>query len=365
MKIFPIYILTFLSAVTFSQTSNEPNWTYSDFIENNIKKVSSYSIPLKRNGKIKRRDSTLLLTKQVDMDSNTVFGVNSSLVVVTHGDSYLTWNRFKDFYNQKGLILKETSSSLETTLKKEFGFISYDVNEGEIIYEYDNQNNLLRKEFRTINNHYSIHKSTKDTFHLKSIYRPQIYEYVYNLDNNKLKQFITVDSIRYLNIEWKYDQEKRLVEWVSYTGEEEIHTKRYYFYDNQNRLKKQVDSTGWYIYKKPSWNSTKTYQYSPNATAETITYNTETGFGHFYKKEITVYDSNNNLISECKFTEGTREHSDHSYKWEKGKLIEKTETNLDGQIVVQKFIYNNRNLLAEKSEYQNGKRIELIRYYYK
>lgn len=389
MKTFTFTILTFLTTLVFAQKSTELNWTYNDFIENNVEKVSKYSIPLRKNGKVKKRDSTLLFTKQIDLKNKTVFGIKSSLVVVTHVGTHLTWNKFKDYYTENGLIQKETNSPLEIEKKKEFGFIDYDESVGETIYEYDINENLKRKEYRTINNHYSIYKSSKDTtFHLKSIDRPQIYEYVYNSDNQEIKQYHTVDSTRYLktknynpenktdavtcsychskylNIEWKYDEEKKLIEWTSYTRENKLHTKRYYYYDNQNRLKKQIDSTGWYIYNRPIWKSTKTYEYGLDKTTEIINNNTESRFGAYYKQEVTVYDSDKNLIRECKITNKQKECSEYSYKWENGKLIEKTETQLNGQIIKQKYEYNNRNLITEISQYLNGKRIELIRYYY-
>lgn len=167
-----------------------------------------------------------------------------------------------------------------------------------------------------------------------------------------------------MNIEWKYDEEKKLIEWTSYTRENKLHTKRYYYYDNQNRLKKQIDSTGWYIYNRPIWKSTKTYEYGLDKTTEIINNNTESRFGAYYKQEVTVYDSDKNLIRECKITNKQKECSEYSYKWENGKLIEKTETQLNGQIIKQKYEYNNRNLITEISQYLNGKRIELIRYYY-
>src|SRR5690554_6633268 len=137
MKNFTFYILTFLTTLVFAQKPTELNWTYNDFIENNVNKVSKYSIPLRKNGKVKKRDSTLLFTKEIDLDNNTVFGINSSLVIVTHVGSHLTWNRFQNYYNENGLIIKETSSPLEVKKKKEFGFIEYDENVGETIYEYD------------------------------------------------------------------------------------------------------------------------------------------------------------------------------------------------------------------------------------
>lgn len=365
------------------------NWNYNDFKENDINKVSKYSIPLRNNGKVKRRDSTLLFTKEIDLDKNIIFGIESYLVIVTHGNSHLIWERFKNYYNENGLILKETSSPLEIEKTKKFGFIEFDESVSETIYKYDINEKLKRKEYRNINNHYSIYESSKDTtFHLKSIYRPEIYEYVYNSDNQEIKQYHSVDSTRhlkpksynpenktdavtcsychskYLNIECKYDDTKKLVEWISYTRENKLHTKKYYYYDNQNRLKKQIDSTGWYVYNKPIWESTKTYEYNLDKTTETINNNTESMFGAYYKQEIIVLDTDKNVIRECKLTNDQKECSDYSYEWKNGKLIERTVTKSNGEIIKQKFEYNDRNLLTEESEYQNGKRTELIRYYY-
>lgn len=389
MNNFTFYILTFFTTLVFAQKQNQMNWNYNDFKDNNVNKVSKYSIPLRKNGKVKKRDSTLLFTKQIDLKNKTVFGIKSSLFIVTHVGTHLIWNKFKDYYTEKGLILKATSSPLENEKTKEFGFIEYDESVGETIYEYDFNENLKRKEYRTINNRYSIYKSSSDTtFHLKSIDNPQIDEYVYNSDNQKIKQYHKVDSTRYLktasynpenkkdavscsychqkylNIEWKYDKEKKLSEWISYTRENKLHTKRYYYYDNQNRLKKQIDSTGWYVYNKPIWESTKTYEYDLDKTTEIIKNNTETRFGAYYKKEITVLDADKNVIRECKIVNDEKECSDYSYIWNNGKLIKRIEIKTNGQIIIKKLEYNDRNLLIEESEYLNGKRTELIRYSY-
>ena len=388
MKNFTFYIFTFFTTLVFAQKPTELNWNYNDFINNDVNKVSKYSIPLRKNGKVKKRDSTLLFAKQIDLKNKTVFGIESSLVVVTHVGTHLTWIKFKDYYTDNGLILKETNSPLEIEKTKEFGFIEYEESVGETTYEYDINQNLKRKVYRTINNHYSIYKESKDTTHLKSIYRPQIYEYVYNSNNQKLKQFHLVDSTRYLktksynpenkadavtcsychpkylNIEWKYDEEKRLVEWTSYTRENKLHTKRYYYYDNENRIKKQIDSTGWYVYNSPIWESTKTYEYDLDKTTETVNNNTESRIGGYFEQEITVLDANKNVIRNNKIAKYPKENFEYLYEWKNGKLIESTETKSNGEIIKQKFEYNNRNLITEKSEYRNGKRTELIKYYY-
>ncbi|MFD0837565.1 hypothetical protein ACFQ0I_17440 [Mariniflexile aquimaris] len=388
MKNFTFYILTFFTILVYAQQPNEKNWNYNDFIDNYVNKVSKYSIQLRKNGKIKKRDSTLLFTKQIDLKNKTVFGIECSLVVVTHVGTHLTWNKFKNYYTENGLILKTTSSPLEIEKTKEFGFIKYNENKDETIYSYDTKENLVSKEYRTINNHYSIYESSKDTFHLKSIDRPEIYEYVYNSDNQEIKQYHSVDSTRYLrtksynpenktdavtcsychskylNIERKYDEEKNLIEWTSYTRENKLHTKRYYYYDNQNRLKKQIDSTGWYVYNKPIWKSTKTYEYDINQTIEIVHNNTESMIGGYFEQEITVLDANENVIRDNKTANYPKESFDYIYEWKNGKLIERTETKSNGEIIKQKFEYNHRNLITEKSEYRNGKRTELIRYYY-
>ncbi|MBB6681514.1 hypothetical protein H4O20_08670 [Aequorivita sp. 609] len=144
MKTFTFYILTLFTTLVFAQKPTELNWTFNDFIENDLNKVSKYSIPLRKNGKIKRKDSTLLFSKEVDIDNKTVFGIKSNLVVVTHVGTHLTWNKFKNYYDKNGLIIKETMSPLEIEKTKEFGFIGYIESVGETIYEYDLNQNLKR-----------------------------------------------------------------------------------------------------------------------------------------------------------------------------------------------------------------------------
>ena len=46
MKNFTFYILSFFTALVFAQQPDEMNWNYNDFINNDVNKVSKYSIPL-------------------------------------------------------------------------------------------------------------------------------------------------------------------------------------------------------------------------------------------------------------------------------------------------------------------------------
>ncbi|WP_196889473.1 hypothetical protein [Aureivirga sp. CE67] len=385
MKNILLCFISFISISIFSQNTKELDWDYSNFLKYKKKKASAYGIPLRKNGKEKRRDSILLFSKEIDLKNNTVYGIDSYLIYSSHAPAVWNPSKFKSYYNSEGLLLKGTSSPIEIHKKKKYGYIEYEIEEGESIHTYDDQNNKIRSEYRIINNQFSIDKSSKDTTHIKSIQDPKIYETIYNSNNQKIKQYITIDSTRYIKtksynpenrnycyyckpkylfIKWKYDQKNRLIERISYTDENELHTKNYYFYDKENRLKKQIDSTGWYIYEKPLWKSTTTFTYDSDKTIKTTLNNTDSN-GSYFQKIITVYDKNNNILNEKSLNDSPEKESwEIINTWNKGNLIESKTIKSNGIIYTTRYKYNNQNLIIEKSKFTNKRRTRLTRYYY-
>ncbi|WP_147298188.1 hypothetical protein [Flavobacterium aquicola] len=397
MKIPNIIILLLITSFVFGQRSNTifntgtnefQKFSRQDFIDKNLKKVSAYSYTINKKGNVKK-DSLLLYRQQFDISKNKLFGVNSTTVCQSHEPSFLTWFEFETYYNDSGQIIKEISKPKNIEKKVKYGSTKYNIVTDETDYEYDKKQREIRKTYKQINHYYSISKHTKDTLHLHTIERPKIDEYVYNSDNQRIQLFHKVDSTRYLktesynpdkdsnsvkcsycvsrylNDEWKYNSAKKITEWIFYTSENLIHTKRNYFYDDQQRLIRQIDSTGWYFKTiKPYWESTTTFQYSDTGKIVTKINNTKERFASSTPKTTSYFDNDDRLIKQCVFSDTTEGCTQYSFAYEKNKIVKKGIIFNDGTISSTEFHYNDKGLLREERTFINNKLTTLIRYYY-
>lgn len=395
MKIILTYILIVISFIAYGQKSNTifstgsngvQNWTYQDFIDNDINRIQAFSFNIKKNGKVKK-DSIKLYDQSIDLKTNTVSGINCNLNWQSHGPSFLTWYKFTDSYNDKGLLEKHLDQPLEVIKTKEFGSLNWNINLNETVFEYNEKGLKTKKIYNRIENYYSVSKYTKDTFHLYSVH-PKIYEYEYNLNGQEIRNYHTDDSTRYfktnsytpdsnsvtcsycdpryLNGEKEYDSNGNLKKWIWYTRKNEIHSKKYYFYDDSNNLIKRIDSTGWYYStKEPYWQSTTTYNYSDSGKTETVNYYTEDRFESSTQKTSTEYDENGRILSQCSFTDSTQTCDNYSYKYENNNLIRVYADYKDKSKATTEYKYSQTNLLIEERHLYNGKLTSLTKYYYK
>jgi len=350
--------------------------------------ISAYSYSLNKKGKLKK-DSLLLYKQQFDILQNKLFGLSSSKVYQSHEPSFLTWHEFETYYDNNGQVIREINKPKNIEKKVEYGSTNYNVVADETKYEYDNLQRETKRSYTRIDHYYSISKYTKDTFHLHTLERPRIDEYFYNSDNQKTQWYHTVDSTkylrtesynpekdsnavrcsychsRYLNVEWKYNSDKKLTEWISYTSENLIHTKRNYFYDDQQRLIRQIDSTGWYFTTiKPYWESTTTFQYSDTGKIVAKFNNTKEIFVNSTPKIISYFDINDKLIKQCTHSDSTESCTKYSFVYNKAQKVKEEIVFENGTINLTKFYYNDKGLLREERTLRNGNLTTLIRYYY-
>lgn len=359
------------------------NWTYGDYINNHIEKVTAYSYKISKNGKPKK-DSSLLYSREITKDSNKIFGIISISFVQPHKPLSMSLFKFEEKYNNKNQVLREFTEPVNIVKKVEYGSTEYYITQEETLYEYDNSNRLIKKTYTPYNNYYSISKYTKDTFHLLSIQK-KIDEYVYNEKGLEIFNYHSVDSMRYLpteryktdsnsvtcsychsrylNQDKTYNENGKLKVWTWYNTDGRTHTKKYYYYDDNSNLIKQVDSTGWY-FTIPYLESTTFYEYSDTGKIVTKINNTEVRFGSTAKKIITKYNLNNQITSECSFTDSTESCSKYFYTYDKDKLKSITFIDNESNKSEIHFIYNTRGMLFEKKELLNNKLKRLTKYYY-
>lgn len=323
------------------------------------------------------------------MDSNKVFGINCNVNYQSHGPAFYSWNKFVEYYNTQNQLIKYKSSPREIKKIKEYGSTKYDVITDITTLDYDTSGNLTKKVYLRVEHHYSISKYTKDTFHLHTIYRPKIDEYLYNSKNQEIEWYHTVDSTKYLktksydpendsnavrcsychskylNVEWKYDDKDNLIEWISYTDKGLIHTKRNYFCDRQDRLIKQIDSTGWYFSTiEPYWESTTMYDYTDSSKTKTQINNTEARFGSTTPKTVTIFDVDGRIISSCTYSDSTGACAKYSYLLTDGQLKERIMDFSNGRQRIEKFTFNKDGYVTEERHFLDGSLIRLVKYYY-
>ncbi len=392
MKTFKTILLLLTANLVFSQGNYAIHNFRTDevyvaprqfFIDNNITKTVAYSYTISRKGKIKK-DSLLLHRKQFDISKNKLFGLNYTWYHQSHGSLFMGWYDFETYYDNDGQVIKETSTPRPFDRKKRRKEeVFYDIITHVTEYAYDSLKREIKSTYSGINRMYTI--SSKDTLLLLySIERPKIDDYFYNSDNQKIKWYHTVDSTRYfstdgfspkiiskntvcsycqekyLNSEWKYNLDKKLTEWVTYTDKNKIHTKHNYFYNDLQQLVKQIDSTGWYM-GSPHLESTTTFQYS--STGKIVTKINSPESHGFNQKTISYFDNNDTLIKECTFSDTSEDCTENSFVYDQNKLIRK-KTLFRNVTLVTEFYYNEKELLTEHKAFRNGTLTRLIRYYY-
>ena len=377
-KIF-LYIFFVYSIFSFSQNENL-NQIYVDwenpknFEKYNVKKVTVYSKEIKKNEKIKR-DSLLLAKYEYDKSKGIVKGINHDLVVVSHGrGNFLEFYSFENQYFSDSLIVKRETKEIPEVSKDKI------VNNSFVeLYKYDKLNRRIFEKKYSEENEYRLSK--KDTTaHYRSISYPITEEYEYDSKNRLIKQYITRDSSehyinlinynrisaskncsyceeKYLNQERKYD-DSNLLEWTTYTYKKEKHTKRNYFYDENQNLVKQIDSTGWYL-GKPSLSSIKEIRYDDNIKIEIQTnFNDDS----YFKKETKKFD-NNQLVYEFLEAEYPEYNVETTYTYSESS-IKKTTNRFKNGITVEEYFFDKKGLLIEQKTYLNAILIEYKKYYY-
>lgn len=391
MKTILLIITILLSNLLFAQRSNTifstsenglAYFEYKDFIENNISSVEAYSFKINKRGKVKR-DSTRLYVQVLNTEQKRISGINCNLVFQSHGPTYFTWYKFKKYYNDEGLLVLNIEEPVSIEKRKEFGFIEYDINKSETSFQYNQKGQLIKETTTAIEDSYSIYRSDKDTSHHRSIH-PKSYEYIYDEIGREIERYHTDDSTRYLktktytpdsnsvhcfycdprhlNDDRKYGANKKLNQWTWYTDEGDIHSKKYYYYNNQDKLIKRVDSTGWYLMKHsneyPILQKTIQYEYRDSFLWKTIKKDDS------WERE-TEYNQFGDIVKECsKYKTEEPNCTNYKYEYQDKRLIKMTRISPKGNKFQIVNFYNNKGLIIMERQYKNDKLISLVKYKY-
>ncbi len=341
-----------------------------------LKKTRSYSIKVNKKGKIKK-DSLLLTEHNYDKSNSLIYGMFHYLQISMHGGSHLEFYNFKNNYSKEGLILKKINSPIKKEIRSK-DEIEFNINFE--IFEYDSLKRKIKETSYVESNNIGLIK--KDTFSY-SKYRntPKISEYEYDSKNRVIKQFSSRDSAtyyykrenqknfetskdcgncepKYLQQEWNYDGDN-LTKHINYTYKKEVHTKKYYYYNSNNQLIKEIDSTGFYL-TKPYLSSITKFNYSDKTKTEI-----ETNFDRdsYYKRKTRKYNLDDELFYEFSEAETSNYNLERNIEY---SINSKTVTTKNPHNLIHKetFLYDKRGLLIEKKTYYNAILTELIKYYY-
>ena len=357
----------FILMVNFTWGQNphvgSKKWSREDFIENKVSIISSYSYTVDKNGDI-RGDTIFHFRYQFDAHENKLFGTELEGI-------------YETYYNAIGQPIKYIISNEK--MEDGYNIICTSI----IDYEYDSLNKEIKTNDKATYNYYFKPKQSKDSMLILQVIYNEINEYVYNANNQKTECYQTIDSTRetryfltkrkpktksycqycrpkYLNYKWEHDSLSNLTEEFFFTIDNELYRKDNYFYDNQNRRIKLIDSTGYSRTINPV-EVTITYEYTDTGKIITRIQNEERRTAIY--KTIFYYDNDDKIVKECYGDSSEKNCKEYFYFYENNKLTEKIEQNILGNIIVTTYSYNEKGLLKEIQTSIDGT-IFIIRYDY-
>jgi len=386
-----LFLMLLIPSLLYSQRTSvgysNKEWKPSEFPAG-ITNVKAYEYKVRKNGRVKR-DSTLLYDQTYDAVKHTVSGRNYLiLLMIGYNDkvgSERHYHRFINKYNRNGKLMYQSIRPLTNSSREKPS--ESDLSNSEIFSEFDNDGNLTTEEIRYTRADYTLGDRKKDTIHSSVSTNSTFYYYSYE-NNRRISGYVYKDSTKtvytsnfihkntnwknycygchpkYKNVEKRYDAKNLNFLETTYTQKGEIHTKRYYYYDDNARIVKEIDSTGWYLNKtEPYKESETTYTYTDQGRTKTkIDY--KTTFSR-YKKTVTIYNTEGNILSECITRDDSTENCEYTeYIYNNNIISEITQTNCDGKKIISYFKYNSLGLCTEERDTFEGKTYKVVRYFY-
>lgn len=372
-------IVLFFSIQMNCQNNYYVNWENpNNFLKNNLNKVSVYSYEVKKNGKLKK-DSLLLRKYEYDKTKSIIAGINNQQIFYSHGNaSSLSFYKFENQYIKDTLV----ETKIETPITKN-NSEKNDLESSFLLrnFTYNNFNNIIKQTFYNDKRIILLYK--KDTLScFKTINNPKVLEYEYDENQQIRKHFISTDSTqyfskfnmrsdltiskscvycqeRYLSQEWKY-KEGKLIETISYNYKKGIHFKTLNYYDENLKLIKQIDSTGFYN-GRPILSSITEIKYDGNyKTKIKINFDENS----YFKEETKKYVSNE-LVYELAEAEYPKNNIETTYgNFENSLNKYKSVKYGQNETIKFEYFYNSKGLLKEQKHFISNKLISIERYYY-
>ncbi|MDR3681837.1 MAG: hypothetical protein P4L41_17845 [Flavipsychrobacter sp.] len=397
MKAVIIVILLLISTPLYGQpdkTLFQPNnrglldWTYNDFVKNNITGFEAYSMDT-ANSIITSRKS-LRQKLEVDTIQHTLTGyrgnystwVWSPLLSISTVKGYY----FRNWYNSNGDIVLEVKCSLPLQYlnenkqpNKEANFLRID----SIRYFYTDTLLLKKLEkfyFRTL----IAYKKIIDTAYLDDIFTTEdLYTYnekklqsVHYKNNDSVlshKWNLTIDTFYSPNNKWnfyrrsyiyekkKYDHNFKIAESAKYTDSGKIDKIEKFSYDSSNRLSGKIAESS--FLGKRAWDSIL-YKYDDTTLAELYTFSSYSPGK--YRENWQKYNGTGLLLNSfTRSIEGWEANIAYSYEYDTyGRISSKTYNGANNDINKCFYQYNDKGYLKSYTHTLNDRTIQYFEYNY-
>jgi antitoxin component YwqK of YwqJK toxin-antitoxin module len=347
------------------------NWAPVDFITRRVNKIEAYSYGVDKNGRLTDKRK-LLFKKEFSKSRNEIVGVDC-LNYIQGSKPQRIPNKFRYYYDTDGRIIQSVIEGNKVRIP--------DLSELTLIIDsiqFSYLNCKLAKETNTTKEDIqSFFPNSSDTSQW-STEHARSSEYTYDEKGREIKKYFLDDSThyfdfandktishsvkcsgcnpKYLSSELFYYENDKPKIWIWYTRDGKIHSKKYYYYNNKNRLIQLVDSTGWYIGNKPTLASITSFKYADTFLIEKQEVEEN---GSLIKK----YDLAGNETQVCWNTDSSEDCTNSAYNYKDNKLISVFSENKFIKIE-HTYLYYENGLLREKRTLHNGKLEEVIRYFY-
>lgn len=362
MTYIKLFLILIIPVEIFGQSEYSEPWGFLDLKENNISEVISAEFSLKKNGRLK--DSAMIYQYWIDTIQNKLYGDYRMELITTGGKikNPYHWQYIEQFYDSLERLTKDITRPREIIAKTEYGRTKVDSTWNILLYDYDKTGNRILEVSQNISKRYSVSKYTNDTSFYESS-EIKRYETIYNQDNKPVERFCfrSRDSLKYKNVEWVYNENGLLTTWISFTRTGEFHTKRYYLYNEENRILEQVDSTGWYINGEPTVQKIIDYEYLDNGTYK-VTHQSNSFIGQ--QDKWTVIYNANNLPQKKEHVYGT---GYATYEYSDNKLKKESTYDVNNKKTHDRILeYNSYGLLRSEYyiNYDFPKYSKVTKYYY-
>jgi YD repeat-containing protein len=166
---------------------------------------------------------------------------------------------------------------------------------------------------------------------------------------------------RYLQAKWEYDSLSNLTEWIIFDDDSLIKLKKNYFYDEQNKFIKQIDSMGWGL-TTPYGEQIITYKYTDTGKIVTEIHNRNKDTMDY--TNTYYYNNDDKIVKYCHSNASKEDCAEYFYFYENNRLTKETANYTSGNTYLTTYSYNKNGLLTEKRTVKDDKTIKLIRYYY-
>ncbi len=331
----------------------------------------------------------MLYQKHFNVQQHKIFGINSKTYNVTHNLPVITWQQEESIYDFNNRLTSHNHYHYSDNIKYT-QIVDKNHIRGRIArFTYDHSNRLVKESSYNFYEHYKSSSFPVDTVYVRRTNNHQTHEYIYSADSQLEQHFISRDSTiedtrstsnpliqntkttcdhchpNYLSSTKYYSKDHKLLSYIMFTQNQQPYSKQHYFYDSQERLVRETDSTSWYsstsrLYLK----SIITYQYTNQGKIMTEVQYKANGSADPESTETSYFNTDGKLVKKHHSFNGTDYCNEYVFAYINSELIKEKCISNSTHHRITYYFYNRNGLLSQERATRNGKLEEIIRYHY-